>query len=220
MDKLKIRVNTREVLGKKVKSLRRNGITPVHIYGPDVKSQPLQIDTHSLEDVLKQAGSTSLISMLIDDAKRSRKVMVADVQRDAISDELIHVDFQQVRMTHAVTVEVPLKFVGESPAAKSTTVKLLKNMVAVSVECMPDNIPSSIDVDISHLDEANPTISVKDVDMPDGVEAVTNAESLVIKVYRPRLEAEVEEVEAVGEAAEMTEAAEVEQKEETEKPSD
>ncbi|MCD6359191.1 MAG: 50S ribosomal protein L25 [Dehalococcoidia bacterium] len=218
MDKLKIRVNTREVLGKKVKMLRRKGITPAHIYGSRVKSLPLQVDTHSLEDILRRAGSTSLISLFIDDAKRSHKVMIADVQRDAISDELIHVDFQQVRMTHAVTVEVPLRFVGESPVAKSATVKLLKNMMAVSVECMPDNIPSSIDVDISHLDEANPTICVKDVDMPDGAKAVTNAESLVIKVYKPRLE--VEETEAIEGAAEVTEAEEVEQKEESEKTSD
>lgn len=208
MEKLKLRVATREVLGKKVKSLRRNGITPVHIYGPDVKSQSLQIDTHSLEDVLKRAGSTNLISLLIDDTKRSQKVMVAEVQKEAISGRLIHVDFQQIRMTQVVTVDVPLKFVGESPVANSKTVKLLKNMTSISVECMPDNIPSSISVDISELDEATSPIHAKDIQLPEEVKLITSPESLLIKVYRPRLEElEVEAVteEVEGEVAEVAE---------------
>ena len=209
MDKLELQVATRQVLGKKVKSLRRNGITPVHVFGPGIKSLALQVDTPSLEGVLKRAGSTGLISLIIDESKRSRNVVAAVVQRKAVTSELLHVDFLQVRMKEAITVEIPLKFVGESPVAKSKIAKLLKSMTSVSVECMPSNIPSSIEVDISQLDESSEPIFVKDLKLVEGVKLLTNPDGLVANVYRPRLEVEEEVVEEVAEEVAVAEPAEV-----------
>lgn len=196
MDKLELHAATRQVLGKKVKVLRRNGITPAHIFGHGVESLPLQIDAHSLEGVLRRAGSTHLVSLTIDGAKRPRNVVVAEVQRRSISGELLHVAFYQVRMEEAITVEVPLNFVGESPVAKSKMAELLKSVTSVSVECMPGNIPTGIEVDISHLEEVGDSIYVRDVKVPEGVRLLANPDELIVRVYRPRAEVEAGVVEA------------------------
>jgi len=197
----------RDVLGKKVRFLRRKGLTPANVYSANIESIPLQIETSLLERLIASVGRNALITLKIDG---KRKVaMIRDIDRDALTDVLLHVDFFQVEMTHKVKIEVPLVFVGESPVEKVSRLLLLHNLSALQVEAFPSDLPRSIEVDISQLAEANQAIHVRDIPVGDNVEVLTELSELVVQVMESRVEAEAEEVKP-GEV----EAGEVEREEE------
>lgn len=182
----------RDVLGKKVRFLRRKGLTPANVYGASIESIPLQIETSLLERLIASVGRNALITLRIDG---KRKVaMIRDIDRDALTDALRHVDFFQVEMTHKVKVNVPLVFIGESPVEKVSRLMLLHNISALHVEAFPSDLPKNIEVDISQLVEANQAIHVRDIHVGDNVEVLTELSELVVQVMESRIEVEAEEV--------------------------
>ncbi len=207
MEQIELQATKREVLGKKVRFLRRQGVTPVHLFGHDVKSVALQCDTTQLQRVLLQAGKTRLISLKLDKAEKPRNVVVREVQREPITDELFHVDFYQVRMAEKIKADVPIVLVGEAPALKLKENMLLQELNNLAIECLPDQIPPSIELDVSYLTEAGQAIQVTDIILGEGVAILNDAEQMVVKISsRP-----VEKVEEVEEAVaeEVVEAPEV-----------
>ncbi|HJX69024.1 MAG TPA: 50S ribosomal protein L25, partial [Dehalococcoidia bacterium] len=108
MDKIELKVANREILGKKVKHLRRQGITPVHVFGHGIESLALQCDTKELERVLGQAGQTRLVNLKLAREKKPRTVVVREFDRDWRRGELVHVDFYQVRMEEKIRLEIPV----------------------------------------------------------------------------------------------------------------
>ncbi len=114
MDKLELKVTNREILGKKVKHLRRQGITPVHLFGHGIESLALQCSTGELERVLTQAGHTGLINFKLDKEKKPRTVVVRGFNRDWRKGQLFHVDFYQVKMGEKIKLEIPVVTVGEA----------------------------------------------------------------------------------------------------------
>lgn len=217
MEGLEIEASKREATGKKVRFLRRQGLIPANIYGRGIDSTALQVDTKSLKQMLAHAGKTDLISLKVDDSQKPVKVLLRDVQRNPLNDELLHVEFYQVKMTEKIKVDVPLEFIGEAPALKRKNVALLRVLDALHIEALPDDLPHSIEVDISVLQEIDQSIHVKDLKLPDGVTLHTDPEEMVIKVAEAKKEAVVEavEVEAApeAEAEVMGEEAEAEAKE-------
>jgi len=202
VDKIELLANTREILGKKVRFLRRQGITPVHLFGHNVESVPLQCDTAPLKRVLAQAGKTRLISLKLDQAKKPRSVVVREVQREPQSGELLHIDFYQVSMKEEMRVEVPIIPVGEAPALKSKGNFLMQELGSLTIECLPDEIPSSVELDISSLTEAEQAIHVKDIGLGEGITVLNNPEQLVVKISARTVEEPTveEEVKAPEEA--------------------
>ena len=212
MDTISLNVTKRQVLGKKTKALRRAGVTPAHVFGHGVKSQPLQGNTTEIEGALSRAGTSSLISLGIEGEKRHRSVLVREVQREPVTDLLVHVDFYQVRSKEKMSVEVPVHLVGDAPALVSTANTLDIEMPTLHVECLPANLPSQIDIDVSGLKDTNDAIRVSDVALPQGVSALNSPELVVVKVEPVRgVRIEEEEAEAAEEAAaeEIPEAQEV-----------
>jgi len=195
---------TREILGKKVRFLRRQGITPVHLFGHNVESVALQCDTAQLKRVLAQTGRTRLISLKVDEAKKPRNVVVREVQREPRTSELLHVDFYQVSMAEKIRVEVPIVSIGEAPALKLKENFLLQELNSLSVECLPGEIPNRVDMDLTPLTEAGQAIHVKDIMLDKEGTVLNNPEQLVVKIgTRPvekLVEEEAEEVEAPAEA--------------------
>ena len=118
MEQIELEVATREILGKKVRFLRRQGTTPVHLFGHGIESEALQCDTARLQRVLAQAGRTKLVGLRLDKAEMLKSVLVREVQKNTRTGDLLHVDFYQVRMAEAVRVDVPIVLVGEAPALK------------------------------------------------------------------------------------------------------
>ena len=202
MDKIELKVTKREVLGKKVKHLRRQGITPVHLFGHGIESLALQCNTGELERVLGQAGQTRLISLKLAKEKKPRTAVVREFDRDWRKGELVHVDFYQVKMEEKIKLEVPVVLVGEAPALKSKTYMLEHELGALTVECLPAKIPTSLEVDISSLTELEQAIRVKDIPLDKGITVLNDPELVVAKIsLRPVEKVEEKVVEEVAEEA-------------------
>ena len=213
MDKLELKVDNRETTGKKVRFLRRQGITPVHLFGHDIESLALQCDSDKLKHVLSQAGKTRLINLHIDEAKKARSVMVREVQKNALTGELLHVDLYQVKTTEKTKVDVPVILIGEAPALKIKTNMLEHDLTSMHLECLPGDIPTSINVDVSSLSEVGDAIRVKDIILGEEITVLNDPEIMAVKISSRYIEKEevvaaVEEEEAVVEDAPAAETQE------------
>jgi len=210
MKQIELRATSREILGKKVRFLRRQGIIPLHLFGHSVESIALQCDEAQLKRVLAQAGKTRLISLKLDKGKKPRNVVVREVQRDMRTDGLLHVDLYQIKMTEKIRVEVPVVVVGEAPALKSKENMLLQELNSLTVECLPNEIPANVKVDLSSLTERDQAIRVENVILGKEVAILNDPELVVVKVgSRPKERVEEVVAEEAVEAEEAAEAAEV-----------
>ena len=217
MKQIELRATSREILGKKVRFLRRQGIIPLHLFGHSVESIALQCDEAQLKRVLAQAGKTRLISLKLDKGKKPRNVVVREVQRDMRTDGLLHVDLYQIKMTEKIKVAVPVVTVGEAPALKSKENIVLQELNSLTVECLPDEIPASVKVDLSSLAERAQVIRVEDVILNKDITVLNAPELVVIRISsRIRREEVAEEVvaEEAVEAPEETPLPEEESKKE------
>ena len=204
MKQIELRATSRGILGKKVRFLRRQGIIPLHLFGHSVESIALQCDEAQLKGVLAHAGKTRLISLKLDKGKKPRNVMVREVQRDRRTDGLLHVDLYQIKMTEKIRVEIPVVVVGEAPALKSKENMLLQELNSLTVECLPNEIPTSVKVDLSSLTEREQAIRVENVILGKEVTILNDPELVMVKIgSRPK-----EKVEEVAEAVEAVEAPE------------
>jgi len=217
MKQTELLATTRETLGKKVRFLRRQGITPVHLFGHNVESVALQCDTAQLKRVLAQTGQTRLISLKVDEAKKPRNVVIREVQREPRTSELLHVDFYQVSMAEKIRVEIPIISIGEAPALKLKENFLLQELNSLSVECLPGEIPNRVGLDLTSLTEVGQAIHVKDIMLDKEGTILNNPEQLVVKISVRHIEKLVEEVEEEVEAP--AEAQLPEEKEPTEENS-
>jgi len=223
VDNLTLQAIHRDVLGKKTRFLRRQGITPTHLFGRSLKSLTLQCDTTQLQHILAQAGMTRLISLKIKDDKQPRSVFIREIQRDVVSNQLLHVDFYQVKKGEKMAVEVPIVLAGEAPAMKEKGRMITHGVTSLSIECLPENVPPQIEVDLSPLEELEQAIYVKDIILSPDITVHTDPEQLVVKVSEARVEVVEEVVEEVEEVEEVVAEAEAEEKapakEEPEQPS-
>jgi large subunit ribosomal protein L25 len=186
MEKIEVKVDSREILGKKVKQLRRQGITPVHVVGRGIESKSLQCDTADLRRVLMTAGHTHLVDLKIGKERKVHPALVREVQIHPISREILHVDFYQVQMAEKVKMEVPLVIIGESPLMKQKDTMLEHELNTLTVECLPSDIPGSIEVDITQLVKVGQPIRVSDIILAAGISIVNEPEQAIIKVATVR----------------------------------
>jgi large subunit ribosomal protein L25 len=210
MQELKIKATKREVLGKKARFLRRQGIIPAHLFGHKLKSQALQCNSEELLKVLAQAGTTRLINLTVEGDKETRPVFVREIQRDALSRQLLHVDFFQVRKGEKMTMDVPIVLVGEAPAMKFKGRIMSHGITVLSIECLPEKVPPQIEVDISGLAELDQSLHVKDIVLDPDIDVLDDPEQLVAKISEIAVQVEEEKPAAVEEeaAAEGEEGAE------------
>ncbi len=208
MDALSLHVVKRDVLGKQVRFLRRQGITPSHLFGHNIKSLALQCATADLEHLIARAGTTRPVSLEVDKDKHPRYVIIREVSRDHLTGGLIHVDFYQVKRTEALTADIPVVLVGEAPALKLKGRMLLQPITHLGVKCLPDKLPPQIEIDLSQLEEVDQAIHVRDIDLGTEVTITTAPELLVVKITEvvlPKVEAAAEVAGVVAEAEAETE---------------
>ena len=208
MEELKLKANKRDVLGKRNRFLRRQGITPTHLIGHNIASLALQCDTLELSKVLAHAGATRLISLHIEGDAQAKNVFVREVQRDIIGHQLIHVDFYQVKKGEKMAVEVPIVLVGEPPALKSKDRMLAHGITSINVECVPEKVPPQIDIDISILEDVDQAIYVKDIVLDPEITLHAEPDQLICKISEVQMRMEEAEAAAEGEEAAEGEAAE------------
>ena len=195
-----LRVAPREVLGKKVKALRRQGLTPANIYGHNVESQAIQVATEELKHVLKSAGRNDIVYLRLD-GDDPRPTFVRDVQQHPVTDAIQHIDFLQISLREKVRADVPIHLTGLSPAVDTYGGILMHGLDHVTVEALPTEVPSFLEIDVSPLTEINQALHVSDLDLPDEVTLLTDPEQVVAKVAPPA----VEPVEEVPEEEELEE---------------
>ena len=203
-----LQVDPRDVTGKKVRSLRRQGIIPAHLYGRSTDSLALQASTPSVTTLLRTAGANAIISLQINGEPEPRPVVLRGVQRHPVTDELLHVDFFQISLTERLRADVPLVLIGEAPAVQVFGGVLLQGLDHISIEALPTEIPSHIDVDVSGLDVLDSAVHVRDLVIPEGAELLTDPDQVAAKVEAPRLVVEEEVAAPTEEAAAEAAAAE------------
>jgi large subunit ribosomal protein L25 len=200
MDALELKAEVREATGKHVAQLRRQGYVPAVVYGKGVEADPIQIDAKTLRKVLTQAGTHQLIALQVGN-KKPRMTLARDIQIDAVKRSYLHVDFYAVNMKEKVTAEVPLVFNGVAPAVKDLGGILVHGMSEIEIECLPADLISAIEVDITGLTEFDSMLTVADLTVPSTITILSDPESMVAKVEPPRVvEEEIAEEEAAASA--------------------
>ena len=200
MAELILQAINRSVSGKKTRFLRRQGITPTHLFGHNLKSLALQCDTVSLQRVVAQAGETRPVNLKIEGEKLLRMAFIREVQKNEVTGQLLHVDFYQVKETEKIKVDVPISFVGEAPAMKEKGRSLTHGVTSLSIECLPGDVPPQIEIDLSPLEEVEQPVYVKDIILDPSITVSTDPDQLVVKVSEARaVVEEVVEEEAVTE---------------------
>lgn len=198
MEQIELQVVDREVVGKKVRFLRRKGIIPLHLFGHGIESLSLQCDSSELRHVLAQAGKTRLIGLKIGKARKPKNVFVREVQRSPRTGELLHVDLYQVQMEETIKVDVPIVLIGEAPALQEKGNMMVQELSTLSVEALPHKIPATVEVDLSPLTEAEQSLYVRDIVLDEEITVLDDPEHMVVKINL--LPTEKEEVAEAPEA--------------------
>jgi len=212
--KLEAQIRTKE--NGKPKKIRSQNFIPAVLYGPSMESRNLKIKKIDFERIFALAGESSLIDLAISQ-KKPVKVLVKEVQKDPLKATIIHIDLYQVDMNKKITTEIPLHFIGESEAVKELSAVLVKDIDRVEVECLPGDLVSHINVDLSVLKNFHDAIKTNDLKLSAGMKLVNETNDIVVNVIEPKVEAAevpAEEVPAPGEEAEAGEKEEGGEKEE------
>jgi len=204
MEHVNLQSSRRTVLGKQVKQLRREGWIPAVLFGAKQGSIPVQVQERDLAAVLREAGSTALINLFVDEERPPHVVLARDIQRDILTSRLRHVDFYQVQLDRKVRTSPILELVGEAPATQYGGAVLVQILNHIEVECLPGDLIDSIQVDVSSLEGVNDSITVADLPVPPGITLLADPSEVVVSVVLPRATIEEEEA-AAAEGAEEEE---------------
>lgn len=202
-DYIKLTAEPRHVLGKKVAQLRRDGWTPVVVYGHRDDAVALQVPAKELQRVVSAAGTSHLVEIHVEGEKSARMALVRAVQRHVTRHDVLHADFMQVRMDEKVRSEVPVVVVGEPPVVARNEGVLDHSLVSLQVEALPADLPAEIRIDVSHLEHFGDAVLVSDLDLGGKVDVLNPADDAIARlmpISRAVLH-ELEEMEAEAEAA-------------------
>lgn len=206
MEKITLKIQNRDLLGKKVKILRGKGQIPSVLYGRNFSPISIIVDKKDLLKVLQHASESTIIDL--DAQKDNFKALIRDIQKDPVTDDILHVDFYKVDMNQEIQTEIPLKFIGVSPAVAELEGNFITNKDAIKVECLPDKLVGEIVIDISSLKTFEDLIHIKDLPVPAGINVLEEEDDIVAQVTPPLSEEELEKME--GETAATAEKAQIE----------
>ena len=212
MEKIELQAQKRESVGRSLNSLRKEGFLPSVVYGHDFETLPIQINYEDFERAFKAAGESTLINLKI--GGKEEPAVIKDIQRDPITDEIIHADFYKVNLKEKIKAKVPVVFTGESEAVKEGGI-LVKTVSELEVEALPQDLPHEFSVDISVLTKFGDEIKIKDIRISDRISLHASPGDVIALVQEPREEkAEemaaplVEEVEVIKKEPSAAEAME------------
>ena len=199
MEKVVLKATKREALGRKVGALRRAGKLPAVLYGHGVKSTPIMLDAHEATLRLSHLTSSSLVMVDLDGTEYP--ALVREKQRDYLKNRLLHLDFQVISMTEKITTKVGIELTGTAPAVKAFNAVIITVLNELEVECMPQDLPARVVIDISGLTEVGAGIHVRDVVISDQVKILDDPAEMIVVATATREEKAVEEAPAEEEAA-------------------
>jgi large subunit ribosomal protein L25 len=198
MEQIELNMKLRTVKGKQVSNLRRAGDVPAVLYSRHGDPVVVQANTKELMRVLMRAGGSRLVKLNIEGAPESAMALVREVQREPIKGTLLHVDFFGVSMSEKITVVIPIRYDGISPAVTRNEGVLIHNLDSISIECLPGDLIDSVSIDLTRLDKVGDVIRVSDLKVPESVKLMLEPEVTVARVSH--LAGEEVETAVVGEA--------------------
>lgn len=199
MDSIILKATRRDVTGKHVKSLRRQGRLPAVMYGHKFEPISISLDAHESQLVLPGLSSSTIVTIDLDGQQHA--ALVREKQRDYVKNTLVHVDFQIVSLTEKLHAAVEIVLHGVAPAVKDFNAVIVNNLTSVEVEALPQDLPERITVDISKLAQVGDSILVSDLVVSDKVQILTPADEIVVVATGAAAE-EVEEAAPAEGAAE------------------
>ena len=202
MERLLIQAQPRTATTKgQLKTLRRQGMVPGVLYGQKEATKAIAVEGKDLHSILNSpAGMNTIIDLTVNGEKTP--AILKDLDRDIlISDRIIHADFMRISLHDKLEVQVPVVFTGESEGVKAGGI-LQQTLREVTLKCLPTSIPEHLELDISSL-ALGESLSVADLQVPEGAEIVTDPAEVIVTVRAPRAEEAAEEAE--GETAETAE---------------
>lgn len=189
-----IKAEKRTVFGKNAsRRLRREGKIPVILYGASVESVPLIVEKTDIFKIIRsESGENTIFKVAIDSG--TQNVMIKEIQADPVTDEILHTDLIQIAMDKAVQVSIPIIFQGEAIGVKTEGGFVDVITRELEVECLPQDIPENVVLDISEL-HLNQSLKVKDIMIPESVEMLSDPDTVVVHIAVPHEEEEVVEEE-------------------------
>jgi large subunit ribosomal protein L25 len=202
LEKVVLKASPRTVTGKQVGALRRAGKLPAVLYGHHIESTPIVLDDHETSLLLSRLTSSSLVTISLDG--KEYPTIVRAKQRHPIKRHYLHLDFQVLSLTEKTHVKVAIELSGSAPAVKTHNAFLVTGLTELEVQCLPGDMPERIVVDISGLAEPGDSIHVRDIQLPDTVEILSDLDEVIASATLGRLEevavAPEEEAAEAGEA--------------------
>ncbi|OGL73808.1 hypothetical protein A3F28_01700 [Candidatus Uhrbacteria bacterium RIFCSPHIGHO2_12_FULL_57_11] len=198
MKTFNLAATSRKITGKAVGTLRRSGRVPAVVYGGGNAVRNLEVEAVAFGKIYAAAGESSLVDLAVD-AGAPTKALIQDVQHDPVTGKVIHADFRAVKMTEKLKAEVPVVFVGESPAVKESGGVLVKSLGSIEVECLPGDLVHEIEVPLVSLKQFGDLTRLRDLTPPPGIVFVNDPETVVVSVAAPRSEEELKSLEGAVE---------------------
>ncbi len=210
---IELSAQLRPITGRQNEQIRKQGLIPAILYGHKVRNLALSVEAYQFDKVYQEAGESTLVKLKISGSQEKEKsakkgaapggkeriVLIYKVAKGPVTDKPIHIDFYQVKMDEPITTEVPLVFVGESPAVKELDGVLVKSIQSLEIEALPANLPHQLEIDVSSLKTFDDNIYIKDLKLPAGVKTEAQPDEVIASVIPPRTKAELEELEKAPE---------------------
>lgn len=190
---LTLALEKRTTKGRKTDALRAEDIVPGIVYGFDIEPTMVQFNRGDFIRLYREAGMSSVVELSLDG--KTVHALIHDLQKNPITDFFTHVDFLSVNMNQKVEAEIALSLVGESAAVKAGGT-IVHALDSVAVEALPTKLVKEIEIDIAKLATFDDALTVADIVAPEGVEVLTDAETVIATVQPPRTAEQLEELDA------------------------
>ena len=191
--KITLKLQKRDITGKKVQSLRDAGVIPVSLYGKKIKNVSASVTLTSFESVFETAGETQIVYINLEGEDIERPVIISDIQLHPVTDKILHVDFRQVDLKEKLEADIPLELIGESPAVKEFGANIIQLINEIRVEALPTDLPEKIEIDISLLKAIGDVIRISDlkIDTSKVELKVEDLSSVIVSASEQQKEEEV-----------------------------
>ena len=205
MAEIILKTETRKTFGKQNKSLRKNGIIPINMYGLG-DSISLQVNADILYKTLKEVGYTTPLKISIG-GKEETYTLVRNISIHPVTDKVIHVDFLRVDLDKPIEAQVPILLINQedAPGTRGGAGVVTQGVYEVTVLAKPLEIPSELTADCSVLEDLEMYLYSKDLDLPEGAELISDEDAQIAWIQPPRVQVTEEEMAATTEGLEEAE---------------
>ncbi len=179
-------VEVRDIFGKKLENSRKQGKLPAVVYGRKKEATPLFVDLKEFKKRWKEAGKSTIFKIKSPDSKINSDILIQEICFEPRNGELLHVDFYAVEMDKPITATVKFVFTGEAPAEKELGGIIVKVLHEIDVEALPKDLPSELKIDLSNLKTFEDQITIKDIELPKGVDVLAKEDDVVVLISEPQ----------------------------------